>query len=387
MIVIFWIASLLLFHTYILYPFILWLLTINSKPRSTAFTLEDELPFVSVIMAAHNEEMVIGQKIDSIFKTGYPATKIELLVGSDCSTDGTNAIITQKKEEYGAVTFMEFMQRQGKANIMNQLLDMARGEIIISTDANVMLTPTTIFDMVKYFKDPVIGLVDSRMMNTGIKREGISAQESAYISREVMIKYREGLVWGAMMGPFGGCFAIRKDSYCKVPKNFFMDDFFINMKVIQQGKKTINSLEAVVYEDVSNKLIEEYRRKVRISIGNFQNLTEFYGMLWPPYKGPAFAFLSHKVLRWFGPFFLLMALIASAILSFHSHFYLVLLAVQLFLYLLPLVDFLLRLINIHSLVLRFATHFFSMNIALLHGLIKFLKGVSSNVWQPTQRNQ
>lgn len=115
MIVIFWIASLLLFHTYILYPFILWLLTINSKPRSTAFTLEDELPFVSVIMAAHNEEMVIGQKIDSIFKTGYPATKIELLVGSDCSTDGTNAIITQKKEEYGAVTFMEFMQRDRKS--------------------------------------------------------------------------------------------------------------------------------------------------------------------------------------------------------------------------------------------------------------------------------
>ena len=142
-------------------------------------------------MAAHNEEMVIGQKIDSIFKTGYPATKIELLVGSDCSTDGTNAIITQKKEEYGAVTFMEFMQRQGKANIMNQLLDMARGEIIISTDANVMLTPTTIFDMVKYFKDPVIGLVDSRMMNTA-SRGGYFRSESAYISREVMIKYREG---------------------------------------------------------------------------------------------------------------------------------------------------------------------------------------------------
>jgi len=386
-VIIFWISVFLLFHSYILYPFILWLISIKRKPSNQHYTEDECLPFVSVIMAAYNEESVIGQKIDSIFKTSYPSNKIELLVGSDCSTDSTNAIISQKKEQHGRITFLEFTQRQGKANIMNQLLDLTKGEIIISTDANVLLTPSTIFDMVKYFKDEDIGLVDSRMMNTGLKKEGISIQESTYISREVKIKYREGLIWGAMMGPFGGCFAIRKSCYCKVPKNFFMDDFYINMKVIEKGKKTINSLEAIVYEDVSNRLAEEFRRKVRISIGNFQNLVEFFRLLWPPFKGVAFAFLSHKVLRWFGPFFLLLSLITSVILSFQSQFYQIILAVQLFLYLFPLFDILLGLINVHLLALRFATHFFSMNFALLFGLIKFLKGVSSNVWQPTQRNQ
>ena len=386
-IVIFWIAVFLLFHSYILYPFILWLLSVKREPRQKKFSRDEELPFVSIIMAAYNEESVIGQKIESIFQTNYPADRIELLVGSDCSTDATNSIVNHMKDKYGTITFLEFTQRQGKANIMNQLLDLTKGEIIISTDANVLLTPTTIYDMVKYFKDEEIGLVDSRMMNTGLKKQGISIQESTYISREVKIKYLEGLIWGSMMGPFGGCFAIRKSCYCKVPKNFFMDDFYINMKVIEKGKKTINSLEAIVYEDVSNKLTEEFRRKVRISIGNFQNLVEFYRLLWPPYKGIAFAFLSHKVLRWIGPFFLLLSLITSIILSFQSQFFQVILAVQLFLYLFPLFDILLGLINVHLLVLRFATHFFSMNFALLLGLIKFLKGVSSNVWQPTQRNQ
>jgi cellulose synthase/poly-beta-1,6-N-acetylglucosamine synthase-like glycosyltransferase len=338
-------------------------------------------------MAAFNEGAVIGQKIDSIFNTNYPKDRIELLVGSDCSTDTTNAIVWQKKDQYGRITFLEFTQRQGKANIMNQLLDLAQGEIIISTDANVFLAHDTVFNLVKFFKDESIGLVDSRMTNTGLKKEGISIQESRYISREVMIKYREGLIWGAMMGPFGGCFAIRKSCYSKVPKNYFMDDFYINMKVIGKGMKTINSLDAIVYEDVSNRIREEFRRKVRISIGNFQNLVEFKGLLWPPFSGVSFAFLSHKVLRWFGPFFIITALIMSIFLSFQSQFYQIVLAIQLFFFLLPLIDIFLRIINVHLLALRFVTHFISMNFALLFGLFKFLKGVSSNVWQPTQRNQ
>jgi cellulose synthase/poly-beta-1,6-N-acetylglucosamine synthase-like glycosyltransferase len=338
-------------------------------------------------MAAYNEEAVIGSKIDSVFHTDYPLDRLELLVGSDCSTDATNTIVNAKKEEYKSIVFLESNTRQGKANTMNQLLDGATGDIIISTDANVMLLPSTIFNVVKYFKDDTIGLVDTRMTNTGLREEGISIQESKYISREVMIKYREGLLWGAMMGPFGGCFAIRKSCYHKVPKNFFMDDFYINMKVLADGKKTINSLEAIVTEDVSNNLREEFRRKIRISIGNFQNLSVFYHLLWPICSGRGFAFLSHKVIRWFGPLFLFLALIANIWLAMSSNFYLAILFIYLFALALPVVDFVTRKMGINFTLLRFATHFFSMNLALLVGLFKFLKGVNSNVWQPTQRNQ
>lgn len=385
--IIFWVSVALLFHSYILYPFILYILSFRQKLNIDVFSQSDNLPSVSIIMAAHNEDDVIGKKIDSIFNTSYPLSKIELLIGSDCSTDRTNEIVKTKSTEYKGITFLEFSNRQGKANIMNQLLDLSKGEIIISTDANVIFTPDTIFQAIKYFKNSEIGLVDTHMTNTGLSKQGISIQESTYISREVMIKNREGLTWGTMMGPFGGCFAIRKSCYHKVPKNFFMDDFYINMKVLEYGKKTMNSLESIVYEDVSNKLSEEFRRKIRISIGNFQNLSAFKHLLWPPYKAVGFSFLSHKVIRWFGPFLLILAAISNLFLIDDYQLYTYTLLAQLLFYSIPFVDFLLGKFNIHLVALRFSTHFISMNLALFVGLIKYLKGVKSNVWQPTQRNQ
>jgi len=225
------------------------------------------------------------------------------------------------------------------------------------------------------------------MVNKGLSKTGISVQESTYITHEVMIKHREGLLWGTMIGPFGGCYAIRKEVFCSPPNNFLVDDFYINMKVIEQGKKCINNLSALATEDVSNELKEEFRRKVRIGTGNFQNLKQFAGMLWPLSRPVAFSFFSHKVIRWFGPILLLLILVSTITLSFRSVYFHGVLVVIIAALAIPLVDFILKSIRIHISPLRFVTHFFSMNLALLVGLIKYFKGVKSNVWQPTQRNQ
>jgi cellulose synthase/poly-beta-1,6-N-acetylglucosamine synthase-like glycosyltransferase len=226
------------------------------------------------------------------------------------------------------------------------------------------------------------------MVNFGVKKDGISVQEKAYLSREVMIKHRESVLWGAMIGPFGGCYSIRKSLYTPVPSNFLVDDFYINMQVLRKGYRAINDVEAMVHEDVSNNLNVEFRRKVRIATGNFQNLMTFAGMLWPPFTGKAFSFFSHKVLRWKGPFFILMAIISSAFLAMEENcFYIISLAGIVFLLLLPLLDAMLKKFGIHIILLRFITHFVSMNIALLFGFFKFLKGVRTNVWKPTKRNQ
>jgi cellulose synthase/poly-beta-1,6-N-acetylglucosamine synthase-like glycosyltransferase len=194
------------------------------------------------------------------------------------------------------------------------------------------------------------------------------------------------MLWGTMIGPFGGCFAIRKELFVKPPVDFLVDDFYINMKVLEQGKKCLNNLEARVYEDVSNELSEEFRRKVRIAQGNFQNLKTFRKMLWPPTKPLAFAFMSHKVIRWIGPFFITFAIISVLFLQSILFYRIVALAIGAII-LIPFVDFFLRKLKVNLVLPRFVTHFFSMNIALLVGLIKYLKGVNRNVWQPTQRNQ
>jgi len=370
-----------------MYPFILWVFARNKKPPFEQYVKSEDLPTVSVIMAAHNEELVIERKIKSLLNTTYPIDKIEVLIGSDCSTDATNEIVDKAASVHSNIRFFKYTNRQGKVGVMNQLVDIAKGEIIISTDANVFLSPHTLFHLVKYFACKRIGLVDTRMTNSGLKPEGISTQESAYITHEAVVKYREGLLWGGMIGPFGGCYAIRKECYCKPPLNSLVDDFYINMKVLEQGMNTINSKNAVVVEDVSNSLKEEFRRKVRISTGNFQNLGRFAHMLWPPYKPIAFAFLSHKVIRWLGPILIMLSFASSAILAKQHTFFFVAFVAHVIVLLLPLVDQLFKLLKINIQVLRFITHFLSMNIALFVGLLKYFKGVKSNVWQPTQRNQ
>jgi cellulose synthase/poly-beta-1,6-N-acetylglucosamine synthase-like glycosyltransferase len=202
----------------------------------------------------------------------------------------------------------------------------------------------------------------------------------------VELKNEEGRIWGAMMGPFGGGYAIRRELFFKIPPNFLVDDFYINMKILEKGFKAINNPQAFVYEDVSNNLYIEFKRKIRIATGNFQNLKFFAFLLFPLTKGLAFCFLSHKVLRWIAPIFLITALISNILLASIS-FYKILLVLYLFTFIIPIIDGLLRKLQIDITLVRFFTHFYSMNIALLLGFFKYLKGVKSNVWQPTKRHQ
>ncbi len=384
---VFWLSVAYIFYTYALFPFILQVRAKGKKIKAATFSLEEDLPKVSILISAFNEEGVIENKIRSIFHTLYPVSKLEVLIGSDNSTDQTNEIVERLSVEFPAIRFFPFQQRRGKGNVVNELFQKSTGSILILTDANVMLDENTIFELVKYFRDDKIGLVDSRMINTNMHPSGISYQEKAYISREVWIKQHESILWGTMMGPFGGCFAIRRDLFEPVPKNFLVDDFYINMKVLEKGYHCINNLDARVYEDISNNLSDEFRRKVRISTGNFQNLRQFSNLLWNPTKGLSFCFISHKVMRWTGPFFLLLAFLSNLWLASLSAFYFYFFILHCSLFVLPLLDLILRSAGVHVAILRFVTHFYSMNLALLAGFFKSLKKIESNVWKPTQRNQ
>ncbi len=384
--ILFWLSIIAIIHSYIAYPVILTSLYFFKKNKLQSKFDSNKTPFVSILMSVYNEQDVLNNKIESVFNTNYPPEKIEVLVGSDASTDQTDKILNKLTSKYKNLQFFSFNKRQGKPNIINQLVDKARGEVLILTDANVIFDNTTIQNLIKPFSDKQVGLVDARMINREFKKEGISMPEKAYISREVNIKNKESILWGTMMGPFGGCFAVKSNLYSKVPDNYLVDDFYINMKVLEKGKKAINNLDAIVYEDVSSNLKDEFRRKVRIATGNFQNLKQFKHLLCPPTKALSFSFLSHKVLRWYGPFFLLTAFLSNLFLL-GNIFYLYLFYLQCIIIILPFIDFLLRKINLHIIILRFITHFYSMNFALFIGFFKYLKGVKTNVWKPTKRNQ
>lgn len=383
-----WISIGMVIHSYVIFPVFINLrarLQVQKAPLQDPAASQQEM--VSILMSAYNEEEVIEEKIISILESDYNGP-FEILVGSDCSTDNTNKILLEMEKAHPEVIhFFPFNERQGKPNIINQLVDHAAGRVLVLTDANVIFDASTLHELLQPFSNPQIGLVDTQMVNKGARSSGISIQEKAYISREVSIKHHESQVWGAMMGPFGGCFAIRKELYEPVPENFLVDDFFLNMIVLERGFMAVNNPKAIVYEDVSNDIVIEYRRKIRIATGNFQNLARFKHLLWPPWNGVGFCFLSHKVLRWFGPFLYVTALIPVALLYKEALIYKILLIGLLAIPFIPLVDQLLKKVSIHISFLRFITHFCAMNLAMFVGFLRYRKGVKNNVWQPTKRNQ
>jgi len=375
-------------HSYVLYPALLDILAMGKKQNQDIYLAGDkDLPTISILLAVYNEEKVIAQKIESTFKSGYPLQRIEFLIGSDASTDATNAIINSYISQYPQISLVNFEGRTGKSGIINRLAELAKNEVFVLTDANVFFKEDTLYELVKHYKNPSISLVGGNIQNKRVKVDGISIQERSYLTRENKIKYQEGVLWGSMIGAFGGCYSVRGSYYAPVPARFFMDDFYITMHVLEHGGKALNELDALCYEDVSNKSSEEFRRKVRISIGNIQNFFRFVHLLFPVFSGLSFAFLSHKVLRWLGPLFILLLLVSSIFLATQTLFFLVLLVGQVGMLLLPVCDWLLKKWNIHVFLLRFVSHFYLMNLALLVGFFKYIKGVESNVWKPTQRYQ
>tara|TARA_E500000331_G_scaffold356984_1_gene417053 strand:+ start:4052 stop:5158 length:1107 start_codon:yes stop_codon:yes gene_type:complete len=362
-------------------------LSINKKLNSDTYSKAEDMPVVSILIAAYNEQDVIKEKVLSIINTAFPKTKIEILIGSDCSTDRTNKIIKDLSTEYRFIRTFIFDERSGKSAVVNKLVKEAKNEILIITDANIIFSKNTISAIVRHFKNQQIGLVDSNMVNIGIKKSGISFQEKTYISSEVRFKHAESKLWGMLMGPFGGCFSIRKSLFKPIPEHFLVDDFFVCMHILQNGYLAINDLDAVVFEDVSNHITEEFRRKRRISMGNFMNLQHFRKLLFQPFTKLGFLYISHKVLRWFGPLILIMIFTINYFLLANGILYELTFFLQLIFLILILIDLLLQKIGIHIIILRFITHFYSMNLALFMGMIDYLTTTKKGVWEPTKRNQ
>ena len=384
--IIFWISAFLILHTYIVYP--LFLLILDRFPKRKPVILHvGYMPDISVLMAVYNEERVIRKKIESLFNSDYPLSKMEVLVGSDSSNDSTDNILSELQTIYPELKVTQFNERVGKPAIINTLLSIAKGDILILTDANVFPEKNTIRKLVGNFSDESIGLADSRLINTGIKKDGISIPEVTYLSIETKLKHIEGRLWGTMMGPFGGFYAVRKKSFEPLSGKALADDFRICMNVIGKNEKAISDTEAIVYEDVSNSLLEEFSRKVRISSGNFQNLKHFSYLLLRPFSIWSFCFISHKMLRWLTPFLWIIVVITNILLVTSSFFFQLIAILQVIFIFLPAFDFLLKKLNIHIVPLRFFTHLLFMNVALFTGFIKYIKGIRSGAWVPTKRYQ
>ena len=366
-------------QTYILYPLSLFLFGKNRQVKPALSTNFD----IAVVIAAYNEENVIEKKIQSVLATSYPLDKLVIYVGSDASTDRTNEIVANFATQYPNVQLKIFQGRTGKAGIINSIIEQCKEELLILTDANVFFTPSTIPNLVRHFSEKETHQVCANILKISDRNENIQALEKGYLLVENQIKLRESASWGLVMGAEGGCYAIRRQAYTPIPPNFFMDDFFVTMSVIKNKGRVIFDAEAICYEDLPTESAEEFKRKIRISIGNFQNLVAFKKLLWPFWSAIAYSFISHKILRWLTPFFLILLFLVSFLLSFDCFFFQVLAIIQCVLFLSPLAIPYLKWMK----PALFVAHFYNMNLALLIGFFRYLKGVKSSVWQPTPRSK
>ena len=373
-------------HTYLLYPALMFLLGLFAKSGKGKSIAENTYPSVDIIFAAFNEEAVIKEKLLSCFKTSYPGDKLRVRVGSDASTDRTDEIIRTMQTKEPGLLFTRFNSRTGKAQILNTLAKQSDADLIIFTDANIIFQPDTIERLVAAIRKPTVGIAGGTLVYKDSNRKGISRQENSYLRFENHLKSVESRVFGCAMGAEGGCYIIRRELFPGIPPNYYMEDFYITMHVLKSGFKVIMADNASVFEDISVDSSEEYKRKVRISIGNFQNLKSYVWMIFRRFFPVGFVFLSHKVLRWITPILLIVLLMSVMFLApTHPFFalfagcYMVFIGLGLFGILFSQQG--------RAGWLKYPGHFLHMNLALLEGFFIFIKGVESNVWQPTKRNQ
>ncbi len=332
-------------------------------------------PPVSLIIAAHDEEKVLREKIENCLAIDYPPDRLEILIGSDGSTDGTEAIA---RSYAGQGVRLLPGPRLGKAGVLNRLVPAAAGEIAVLSDANTLLAPGAVRRLVRRFADPRVGAVCGRIV---LRAPGGAEQETSYWTYESLLKLYEGRR-GAVLGANGGLYALRRRLFSPLPPGTITDDFVLPMRLLAEGWRVVYEPAAVAVEDAGTTATE-VRRRVRIAAGNFQSLSLLPALWAGPRPAVALAFVVHKLVRWLGPLLLAVSLAGSALLIRRSAFA-GLLAAQLGFYAAALWGGGTRNGPVARLC-RLAQHFVAMNLALAAGFWRWLRGAQGPTWQRTER--
>ena len=386
---VFWLSIGLLFYTYAGYPIAL-ILAASFKQvtsdlryglgRRTRRAGRDLVapPRVSIVFAAHNEAAVIAQKLRNCARLDYPVEALEILIGCDGCTDATAALA--RSAAMPNVSVYEFSERSGKPGVLNKLLPRARGEIVVFCDANTEFEPDAIRRLVRHFRDPQIGCVCGELR---LRSRGTPNGEQLYWRFETLLKFLESRL-DMLVGANGGLFAIRRSLFVPVPADGIVEDFLIAMNVRAAGYRVVYDPEAIGWEEVAPNARQEFRRHVRIGAGNFHALRYTWRLLNPMAGAVALAFWSHKVCRWLGPLIMVTAQISAAALV-SEPLYAAAAVAGAGLVLLALVGHRLNLRALSWAPASIAYHFLAMNLALLLGLLAFVRGTQSVVWTPTAR--
>lgn len=369
--------------TIILYVYAGYPLTLAMAAWRSRLTRRDDnfFPTVSLVIAAYNEEKVIREKLENSLALDYPKDRFEIVVASDGSTDATNDIVRDFADR--GVVLHELVPRGGKTHALNRVIPKTQGAIIVLSDANTMYQPDAIRMLVRHFSDPAVGAVsgDVRLVNAA---DSHARAEGFYYRYERQIQIWESRL-GSIIGADGAMYAVHRDRFRSPSNAIILDDFVISMTVARLGYRVLYEPAAVAIERGTQSSGEEFQRKVRIVAGGIQALKQRAGL--PRLQQPIllFGYISHKLLRWLVPCFLLALLVSSLTVARASFFYQLALLGQVLFYGIGL-GYATNVVGLRRFRWSAIPYYFCLvNGAAFIGLWRGLLGIQKVTWQRTRR--
>lgn len=292
------------------YVLILKLIAHMRSGNATDARPDAAMPCLTVLVTVFNEAGKIRDRIRNIQLCDYPNDNVEILVASDGSSDGTDAIVAELAAEDSRIRLFRPTERKGKTDTQNQAIATAKGEVILFTDADTRFDTDFLREMAKEFADPQVGGADGHLLFLTESADGISRSQGFYWRQELQIRQLESRL-GILAVASGACMAIRRELFRPMQATVG-EDCLIPLDVVAQGFRMVHVSTALAFDRMEHAPEKEFRTRVRMTLRNWQG-TWSYPRLLNPFRNPgiAFALWSHKVLRWLSPVFLLMWLAAS----------------------------------------------------------------------------
>lgn len=399
MLYIFWLSIFMIFYAYFGYPLCLLIISVFKQSiHQNGYELRAmsyQLPAVTFIITAHNEEKLIRKKIENTLAQNYPSDRLEIIIASDCSTDETDKIVQSFNDQ--GVKLARAPERKGKEHAQKLAVDASTGEIIVFSDVATILRPDGISNIVKNFADPSIGCVSSE--DKFIDQKGNLSGEGAYVRYEMFLRKLESKV-NTLVGLSGSFFAAKRE-VCRKWSTDLQSDFNTLLNSMKLGLRGISDPNTVgYYEDISDEK-REFNRKTRTVLRGITVFMNSLSLL-NPFKYGLFSWqlFSHKLCRWLVPFFLILAFISNAMIMPSSAFFTTLFILQIVFYMLAFIYFQLEIRNAHNYqlkaksyelkamsyeLLKLPYYFVLVNASILVAWWKYLKGERASFWEPSKR--
>ena len=389
--ILFWATLLIVFYTYIGYGILLYIIIrlkrfFAGKPCEAVLPADEELPTMTLMICAYNEEDVVKEKMENTLALDYPKDKLRIMWVTDGSNDRTNELLAA----YPEVDIVFSPERRGKTAALKHGLRELKTRYVAFTDANTMINAGALREIARLFSDPTVGCVSGEKRVAARKEGEMAAEgEGLYWRYESTLKRWDSELYSAM-GAAGELYAIDPKLCREVPDEALLDDFMLSMYVVQAGKRIAYTADAYAMEYGSANIYEESKRKRRIAAGGLQSIWWLRSML-NPLKQPlvTFQYVSHRVLRWsitpIAMILLLLVNIALVVMGAGT-FYTVILILQALFYLMALAGWFFNRYGYKNKLLYTAYYFLFMNFNVFRGMAYLRSHGKSGAWEKAKRS-